>query len=256
MSSKRRTWLAALGALAVVAAIAVPAVAGSSARRTPRIAPQLGSLETLGRSNTPNPAFGGYLARQTGATSIVAKFEVPKLICTSQFTGVGPGAFLISGPGDHHVFSFAGIILGCTDGQPDNTEALVINGVEYDYNKPIYPGDELMVLLTINPNVTLVQVSDLTGGNTFVLTKTGKGGVGHLELVGEDAALDADTNEQLPIPNFGTLPFTSASIGGNPLGLVGPTADDMRTSAKVLQISTGPFIGSAKDAFNSVFKHF
>jgi hypothetical protein len=235
--------------------IAVPAVAGSTAQHAPRIAPQLGLLGGVGTANTPNPGFGGYLMHQVGTTSIVAKFEVPKLICTGQFTGVGPGAFLIAGPSDRHVFDFAGLILGCTDGQLDNTEALLVNNVEYDYTRPIYPGDEMMVQLTINPGTTTVQLSDLTGGNAFVLTKVGHGGSANLELVGEDAALDAATNAQLPIPNFGTLHFTSVSIGGNPLGLVGPTAYNMQTAAKVVQITTGPFLGTGQDAFDSVFKH-
>jgi hypothetical protein len=256
MRLRRRMWLPALGALLGVAAISVPAIAGPTApQHAPRIAPQLGLLGALGTANTPNPGFGGYLMRQVGSTSVVAKFEMPKLICTSQFTGIGPGAFVIAGPSDRHLFDFAGIILGCTDGQPDNTEAVVVNNVEYDFSHPIYPGDELMVQLTINPNQSVIQVSDLTGGNTFVLSKAGHGSSASLELVGEDAALDASTNAQLPIPNFGTIPFTSVSVGGNPLGLLSPTAYNMQTSAKVLQVTTGPFTGTGNDAFSSVFKH-
>ena len=252
---RRRIWLLALAALVGAAVIAVPAIAGSTAQHAPRIATQLGLLNTIGRSNTPNPGFGGYLTNQVGSTSVVAKFEVPKLICTSQFTGIGPGAFLIAGPSDRHVFDFAGLILGCTNGQPDNTEALLINNVEYDFTRPFYPGDEMMVQLTINPTTTVVQLSDLTGGNAFVLTRVGRGGSANLELVGEDAVLDAATNEQLPIPNFGTLPFTSVSIGGNPVGLVGPTLYNMQTAGRVVQITTGPVLGTGKDAFDSVFKH-
>jgi hypothetical protein len=254
MTSRTRRLLPLLGALALLATVTVPADAGPQPPlHRARLAPLVPALNKL-RANLPNPGFGGYLARQTGATSIVAQFEVPKLICTSQFTGIGPGAFLIAGPSGHEVFDFAGLILGCTGGQADNQETLVLNNVEYDFFAPMHPGDVMMVQLSINPGSTVVQVSNLTGGNSFVFTRRGRGAVARSELVGEDAALDASTNEQLPIPNFGTLGFRSVLIGGNPIGLVGPTAYDMQTSAKVLQISTGPFLGNGT-AFNSIFKH-
>ncbi len=180
---------------------------------------------------------------------------MPKLTCNSQFTGIGPGTFMDTGPRDHHFFNFAGLLLGCTNGLPDNAEALVVDNIEHDYSLPLYTGDLMMVQLTTNASSTVAQLSDLTHGHAFVVTNSGRGGQADSELVGEDAVLDSSTNTQTPVPNFGTITFRSVSIGASPLGALTPAAYNMQTAAKVLQIKTGPLLGTAKDSFQSIFTH-
>ena len=257
MAARRRPGhlLAVLGALALGAATVVPAVATARGAISLRIARPAGKFHISSTTNPANQAFAGYRVGQTGATSVVAQFRRPALTCTNADTGIGPGAFTLSGPSDHQQFSFAGIIMGCTGGTIDPShEALVVNGAETDYGKPVYLGDQLMVQLTINAKATVAQVSDLTRGHAFVISATGRGEPARLELVGEYAVQDVSSGAQLQVPNFGTLNFSSASVGGSPIGSESPVAYDMETSGKVVQISTGA-LTATNDGFPSVFKH-
>jgi hypothetical protein len=251
----RRSRAVVAGALTLAAAVAFPTLAGAHSGPG-RFAVQGLTRHGSARSNVPDPSFAGYLTQVTrGVTSVVADFRVPKLKCTSETTGIGPGAFVLAGPRDHHSFDFVGMQLVCDGGTTSNVESLVVNDVEFDYSMPLFVGDVLEINLTVGPSGTVAQLEDETEGHEFVLTKSGRGLPAASALVGEDALVLVATGAQIPVPNFGRIKFRSVSIGGKPLGSVPSVAYNMQTNAKVLQVQTGGLSGKHRNRFRLIFKH-
>jgi hypothetical protein len=223
------------------------ALVAPAARRGPRtIARHSASLP----GHVPNSSFAGYLTSRTGVTSVVARFRIPAVACSHQESAISPGAFLLTGPRDRQSFNAANVIVGCYGGVATAQEALVVNGVETDYTRSIQPGDLMIARLTDTPGEqTEVELSNLTGSRRFVLTGDGRGAKSDEQLIGDWGSADADTGAPLVPPDFERTTFRSISVDGHPLGALAPKAYDMASTSSILQIATGPLLGSARDSF-------
>ncbi len=219
---------------------------GRSAARTMRL-----QATALGSRHVPNRAFAGYVTRHAGAvTKVVAHFKVPNLKCTKEQSAVGPGAFLLTGPSDHEVFNAANVIVGCLGGIPAGFPVLLVNDREFNFSRPLAPGDSIVVQLTDDPGrQTVVQLSDLNPHHRYTLTKSGRGNIPNSQLVGYWASENVKTHTELPPPDIGPTTFSSVSIDGRPLGSRAPVAYDMTDANRVVLISTSALMRAANDAF-------
>jgi hypothetical protein len=129
-----------------------------------------------------------------------------------------------------------------------------VNGVDTPASDPLFSGDLMKATLTTSSTSTRASVQDLTAGHKFMFTRSGTGAASFRESVGDGAV--QSSGKQLPVVNFGTIPFSAGAVGGKPLGSVTPkTAENMQTSTKVLQVLTGALTGTTKNAFTTTWKH-
>jgi hypothetical protein len=107
--------------------------------------------------------------------------------------------------------------------------------------------------VTTSASTTTATISDLTSSRPFTLTRSGPGAAPLKEEIIDDRVIG---NAPLPVPNFGKIEFTSATVGGTDIGSVRPGTDfDMQTSTGVLEILTGQIDGSNEDSFVTTWKH-
>jgi hypothetical protein len=197
-----------------------------------------------------NPAFAGYLTNRGGLTEIVGRLRVPGVACNQKERAISPGGFLLAGPSDRGSFSAANVIVGCYRGVPTAQEAMVVNGVEFDYTRPIQRGDVIVFRLTDSPGKqTVVQLRNLTSPRKFVITRRGRGVAPNAELVGDWGSIDAQTAAQLPPPDFEPTTFRSVTVDGRALGAGALQGYDMASARGILQIKTGPLRGQARNKF-------
>ena len=207
------------------------------------------SLARSAKRHAPNPAFAGYSAGH-GAADIVARFRVPYVVCSKREAAIGPGAFLLGGPLDRISFNSANIIVGCYNRVATAQEAIEVNGVETDYVRPVQPGDLIVARLTDSPTGQVVaQMRNLNRRRHFVLTNRGRGFTPDAALVGDWASADAKTGAPVPPPQFSATTFHSISVDGRAFGSASPHGYNMASSSNVLQVTTSPLSGPARDRF-------
>jgi len=180
-----------------------------------------------------------------GPSKATAKFKVPKLTCTSAFTGIVPGVFL--------GVEFGGITAGevqmyCLNGSPTYEAQYTLNNVVTSLF-PVQPGDTMIVAASESSDETQVSVKDVTSHQSNEASQPSGDGVFN-PLIGTIGV--ADNGVPGGVPKFKTLPFTSVSVGGKSLGSFKPVAVD-RYSGKILQLEPSAITGG--NAFNMLFKH-
>jgi hypothetical protein len=216
-------------------------------RRTQRV-PAADSRSA--KRHAPNPAFAGYSVATSGTGDVVARFRVPDVACSKREAAIGAGAFLLGGPHDRLSFNAADVIVGCYHKVATAQEAVQVNGVEFDYVRPVQPGDVIIARLTDTPTgQVVVQLRNLNPRRPFVLTRRGRGFTPDAELVGDWASADAKTGAPVPPPEFDPTTFRSISVNGHAFGSASPTGYDMSSSSNVLQVTTSPLSGPARDRF-------
>jgi len=248
----------------VVATLSAVACAGFAGAGAASAAP--GGLSgvhfasVLGSSRAPlvnsvSHGFAGWVFGKPAA-GMTVRFKIPKLTCTSALRGVGPGAFMLTGPKTAPKTNGAGVLLECFNGAPAAAADVIVNNTEtLDTTHSLFVGDLMKAVVTTSATVTKATVSDLTSGHTFTFTKSGTGAASLEELIIDDSLVNS-SNQQLPVANFGTITYGMAAVGGVAIGNVTPqTAYDMRTSTNVLQIQTGAILTTAKNTFNTFWKH-
>lgn len=207
-------------------------------------------------ANATSTGFGGWAFSPKTATSVTAEFKLPTLTCTSTTSGVGPGTYMVTGSTSSPNFNASGVLLECSSGKLAGAAAVTVDGTTTFSTHALRVGDLMKATIVTSKSKTTVTVADLTKGDTFTLTKSGKGAAALQEFVIDDSLVSSKTSKQLPVANFGTISFSSGAVSGKPLGSVTPNeAVNMQTSKKVLQILTGPLTGTKKNAFTTTWKH-
>ena len=246
MKRTRRTGIFVGVALSLVAAaVAVPALASSSRA----------AFSALGSTNATSTSKAAWRFTQTGATSVTAEFKSPSVKCTLTSAGVIPGVALGTGTPQHPKVNTSGIRYTCYMGKPATQATAEVDNAATTVFKDVVPGDVIRATVTTSAKTTTATVSDTTKGHTFTVTKSGAGGTAFAEDVWDDS-LGSGTS-QFPVPDFGTISFSAAAVGGTPLGSVSPpgTPDNWVSSTKVVKVVTGPLTGTTKNAFTTTWKH-
>jgi hypothetical protein len=206
-------------------------------------------------ANATNAHFGGWAFAPKGATSAVSTFKLPSLKCGSQTTGVAPATVMATGSSSAPKLNAAGVLMECVSGKPAAEAEVVVDGTATGSAHALFIGDLMKGTVTTSATKTTATIQDLTAGHTFTLTKSGAGAASLEELLIDDS-LVSSTGTQLPVADFGTIPFSAGAVGGKPLGSVTPSeAVNMETSTHVLQILTGGLTGTKKNAFTTTWKH-
>jgi len=241
---------AGLGALVIAMSGAAPAIAGSG--------PAAGFYHVAGTkfapANATSTGFGGWVFTPKGAKSVTAEYKVPTLKCKSAASGFGPLSAMVTGPSTAQNFDAAGLLMECNGGSPAAAALVVVDGTAKQGTKPVAPGDLIQTTITTTATTTTATTADLTKGHTFKLTLSGKGGAASEELIVDDSLVSGTT--QIPMANFGKLPFSKASVSGKAIGTVTPsTKVNMQTKKGVLQILVGKITGTKKNTFLTTWKH-
>lgn len=250
---------AVLGSLLLVVSGAVPALARSGpSAGLPRPAglPQPAALRFANAANATSAGFAGWAFGTKGAASVTAEFKIPALKCTTTNSGTSPGSYMLTGSSTSPKFNTAGVLLECVSGKPAAAAAVVVDGTPSASTHALHVGDLMKATVVTSATSTKATIADLTAGHTFTFAKSGKGAASLEELIIDDALINRTTNKQLPVANFGKIPFSAGAVGGKALGSVSPrTAVNMQTAKKVLQILTGALTGTKKNAFLTTWKH-
>ena len=200
-------------------------------------------------------AFGGWVFARKGATSVVSKFKLPSLKCTSRLRGVGPGTFMVTGTSKAPKQNVAGVVMDCSGGTPAAQAVATVDGATTRSPHALFVGDLMKGTVTTSATKTTATIQDLTAGHKFKLTKTGAGAASLKEALIDDALITS-THKQVPVANFGTIRFTAGKVGGKPLGSVKlRKAFNMETSTHILEILTGGLTGKTKKDFTTTWKH-
>ena len=213
---------------------------------------QLALAGTERAANMPSTVLAGYdFTYYIGVPgNVSAIIVVPKLNCTGT---PSTGSAIDAGVGIQSVNSYARLALACTPkGVASYTPSLVINGTTKNIaSDTAKPGDTVVFAVSQSDTLDTVSVIDLT--HKFNATSNGSGsGTGQGILAGDFPALSGGTT--LPVPNFGTLAFTTAVTNGYPLGEPDSTylqTDDLTVNTKV-QIKTTTS-ASNNEAFTTAY---
>ncbi|MGN6166999.1 MAG: G1 family glutamic endopeptidase [Solirubrobacteraceae bacterium] len=253
-SLKVRASVGAAASLLLVLIAVVPAQAGRDSGMA--FAPLWTHAAFRGvLANGTSRHFGGWVFSPKGAASAVSKFRLPSPKCGSRRTGVAPGTFMATGRSSAPKINAAGVLMECISGKPAAEAQVVVDGAATGSARALFGGDRMKGTVTTSATKTTATIQDLTAGHTFTLTKSGAGAASLEELLIDDS-LVSSTGTQLPVANFGTIPFSAATVGGKALGSVTRReAINMETSTHVLQIRTGGLTGTKKNAFNTTRKH-
>jgi hypothetical protein len=245
--------VAVLGSLLLAVSGAMPAVARSGQAAGPSRPTERGVTDLAIATST---AFGGWVFRPKGATSVTAEFKVPTLKCTTTRTGIEPVVVMTTGTTTAKIFNAAGLRLRCLVGKAVGAPVVHLDGTVTIGTNKVAAGDLIQATVTTSATKTTVTVADLTAGHTFKLTKSGKGAAALSAAIIDDALVNKTTGKQFPVANFGKIAFSAAAVSGKAIGSVTPrTAVKMQTKTKVLQIQVGPIGGTKKNAFVTAWKH-
>ena len=233
--------VAIVGSLLLAVSGAVPALARSGpAAGFARPA----ELRLANLANGTSTGFGGWVFQPTvAATSVTAEFKIPTITCTATNTAVAPAAVMYTGSTTSAKFNAAGVALECVSGSPAAGAVAEVDGAPSVASNALHVGDLMKA-----------TIADLTAGHTFKFTKSGTGAASVQDQIIDDSLVSGST--QLPVTKFGKISFSAGAVGGKPLGSVTPSAAvNMETTAKVLQILTGPLTGTKLNAFLTTWKH-
>lgn len=273
---RSRLWLLAAGACVPVAAVAVLLHQPAAQRVTPA-ADQVGtSPVSYGGGNDGRMPMGGWgrggypmtggvaglqaagnaanaaatstnwsgyaAAGQPGTfTSVSSSWTQPTVTCTAQQTF---SSFWVGLDGD-----------GTQSVEQTGTEADCANGAaRYQgwwemfpaapvfYSNPVKPGDAMTASVTANGNAAFtLTLSDQTQGWTQTTRQASQTAqLGSAEIIAE---APSDANGVLPLSNFGTVDFTSATAGNAPIGNAGPDSLTMVSAGGVTEATPSALSG-------------
>ncbi len=190
----------------------------------------------------------------SSSSSAATTFGVPTVTCAAQTSGVIVGSGIFSSVTDS--VSAGGVVVACQGGTPSFTAQAVVNNVVASMPVAPAPGDTVSTSVVIIPGQTQVTVDDVTQGVSSTDT-VAAGSVGTYISDG----IDADrTPGVLPVPDFGVIAFSNASINGLTLKAAHARVVNRKsaccqcTRCYALQIKTGR-LNAAGDGFTETFKH-
>jgi hypothetical protein len=203
----------------------------------------------LAPANNSSTAVAGYVVKAPASASGATTFKVPVLKCSSTLSGISLGAFVAGSNG----FAAASVFAVCQGGKALFAGVLQVNGkpVQQTTFTPV-PGDVVVVSASQSASKSTASLKDVKQGKSATLSGAGATNVAVLD--GIDSLVNNTTHAQLPVPNFGTAPYSRASEDGKTLMAAGSIAVDMATATHVLQIKTSA-LGATGNSFSETFKH-
>lgn len=262
---KTSSMIASVVAAAAVAAVAVPAVAaarGSAASVTGVVgapAARTGPTTTAVKST----AFAGYGYQGGGEGTFKdsTTFVVPKVKCGSGKRTKRPTRAVNASVGVYNAsdgFSAADVFVGCFGSKAAyfpslevNTSSTKLHGKNYTKDH-IRPGDKVKLAVSQSKSKVTVSVVDMTQKKIHVTLHGAGSASGSDPWVGTVG--DNSHDKLLGVPNFGTMHFSKALLGGTPWGSAFPVRYDRYSKKGKLQIATTAFAKN-HEAFATVFKH-
>ncbi|WP_327070150.1 G1 family glutamic endopeptidase [Kitasatospora sp. NBC_01302] len=255
MPVPRRRALACTAALAAVLANAVPALA--TALPAPSNAPLIATSPVLanaqdGLRHGTSTNWSGYIATSTNGTkftSVTSHWTQPAVTCTDQDTY---SSFWVGLDGAvSKTVEQTGSSADCSSGQPvyyswyEMYPAYPVN-----FYNAVAPGDQFTASVTTNGKGSFtLKLSDTTQHWTHTVNKT----LLNAELSSAEVIAEAPstTSGPLPLSNFGTVDFSSATANGQPIGAFNPENVTMARQGRTLA-ATSPL--SAGNAFSVTWK--
>ncbi len=190
----------------------------------------------------------GWALGKTTDTTETTTFKAPKLTCTSTDTGVGPGAFIFSGPSTSELLDGAGVLAQCISGTETIVPALVVGGLETNFTaKKVSPNDTLIATSTVGASGTSVTLQNTNARRAFTVNLTGSDTAPDVELVG--AFGTTFNGSSLPLPAFTGVQFKATSVDGSPMGSQTPEKFLFTDDNCAILLQPGSF-----DATNQIFR--
>jgi Peptidase A4 family len=235
-----------LAAAVVVAAVAASAGSARSTavHATPRFAPN----HKITQSTSSN--WSGYSAINGRYTSVSASWTQPTASCTSQTTY---SSFWVGLDGDgSSSVEQTGTSADCSGGRP-SYYAWYEMYPKYPVNLslPVRPGDSLSASVTTSGNGHFtLTITNNTAHATYQTTQTLK----RAKLASAEVIAEAPSGSGgvLPLTNFGTASFSSATVNGQSIGSWNPDRIDMVANG-VTKASTSALSGGT--SFSVTWKH-
>ncbi len=225
--------LALVTGVAAMVLIALPAVAAAAVKT---------SMQFAGFAWPPKD-FGTSLA-------VKSTIVVPQLKCGSAFQGVTAEVGLAGDFGNKPEPTLAQVLLGCYKGQAYYFPEINLNSVTSHQYQAVkfHPGDTVVLTVSENTKSAVVSVKDVTRKNGKTLTGGGASQVGFPQVGNGSQNISSGP---LPVPNFGTVHFSGATVNGQSLASF---TRYNRVNGGTLQIQTSP-LGNDQKSFSTVYQH-
>jgi Peptidase A4 family len=189
--------LAALGVL--VGSTLAPQAQASTPRSVPAV------------TTSTSPLFAGYAVSRTAAAPVrtaAARFVVPRISCQTNDGGVGPAVIV----GNTHVFSGAGIAVGCHQ-QVASYRVIVSRNSRQQQSFAVAAGDAITIAVTVTVAKTTISVHDTS--SAVARSVTAKGRVMTYAEIGLQTLVRGTVS--LGIDKFSPVTFTRSLINGQSL---------------------------------------
>jgi hypothetical protein len=225
-----------LAGLLVLGATMLSAAGVADAAGQPRLVHPLneGGIDVGGQFVTPNG----------GLASASVTFAIPSISCTS--SDVAHGAELADGVFTENLRTYALIAESCTSSGPKysflvgtDTEELTDPGVE--------PGDVVVTSLFESGTSTWAEIHDLTLGAYWSASNSVD--------QGDTSVFLGTYNGTVPIPTFGKIKYSSATVNGDDLGFDILTTYNTVNGSELLIKTSTVTTTRAGSSFSEKFKH-
>jgi len=239
MRRRSKIWTAVVGGVLVVLGLSAQAVSGVPAGANP---------SPLAATNPQSAGVAGYyLAPPPAAASAGDTFMVPNLTCTSTTTGVTFGAFIVVVVGEGPI---ADVLAQCQGGVAVYSGVVEVNSTTTITSFTPKAGDTMRASVAESPTGATATLRDVTQAKSKSVSTT----TGATNSYLEDGAYWAYSGTNLlPVPNFGKVRISGATIDGATPSAAGAIAVDRVDDGGRVQIHTGP-LNAAGNAWNLVFK--
>jgi hypothetical protein len=197
-------------AVAAVVAVALPAFAAGSPASGLRLDPN----HKITQSTSTN--WSGYAATGATFTSVAASWTQPSATCASGETSYSSFWVGLDGYNSSTVEQ-TGTDADCSSGTPRYYAWYeMYPKFPVNLSNPVLPGDRMSASVTVgNGGRFALTISDSSQGWTFTTTQK----LNHASLSSAEVIAEAPSSRGgvLPLANFGTVSFTSATANGQPL---------------------------------------
>ena len=240
MRRRVTTWTAVLSGVTLVLGLPALAVSGVPA----------GATSSPLATNNPQSAgiAGYYLAPPPASASARDTFMVPTLTCTSTSTGVAFGSFIIvttvgEGP-------IAEVLAECQGGVAVYSGAVEVNATTTITSFTPRARDTMRASVAESPTGATATLRDVTQATSKSVSTT----TGATNSIVEDGTYwDHSGATLLPVPNFGKVKISGATIDGVTPNAAGAFAVDRVDDGNRVQIHTG-LLNAAGKSWTEVFK--
>ncbi|MFE9427316.1 G1 family glutamic endopeptidase [Kitasatospora sp. NPDC006697] len=258
MPAARRALALATGLTALLTASAAPALAAPGHVHAPHLhAPVVITAphttgphgETL---NSTSANWAGYSATGQRFTSVSASWTQPAATCTDTDTW---SSFWVGLDGDgSDSVEQTGTEADCSGGTPVYSSWYeMYPAYPVNYNDPVAAGDHFDAAVTTDGRGTFtLKLTDATQGWSHTVRKNlRRAKLASAEVIAEAPSTMAGP---LPLTDFGTASFDSATANGHPLGSFKPDGITMAKQDKTVLATTSP-LSADGTAFSVTWRH-